>query len=246
MNLEYSDIFSLRGQFYKLAMNYSPNSRKNEFLELFRNFPLSKNEKILDVPSGGKYLKRFIRDDVSITSVEFTSGFSENVKVVSPYEDWNLSPNHRAISLASLHHISDLNLFLHKIADSIEVGGLIHLADVEINSPISKFLDEFVGEWTVGGHQGFYRDWKEITWGNNLKLMSIETRKCPWQFNSVKELVYFCKHLFYLKDCPLKKIQNYLENHIGIYSKNNLIYLDWELVYIDLKKETPTSRSEGR
>jgi SAM-dependent methyltransferase len=235
MNLEYSEIFSLRGEFYNYAMNYSPNARKNEFEALFKHLPLIEGETILDVPAGGKYLKNFIRDDVSITSLEFTSGFSEDVEVVGPYENWKLDLHDRAISLASLHHISDLDLFLNNIKSSIKTGGILHLADVKMNSTISRFLDEFVGHWTVGGHQGFYRDWENIIWPEDLELLSVETRKCPWEFNSVDALIYFCKYLFYLRNCPFVKIQHYLENNIGIYTKNNLICLDWELVYIDLK-----------
>jgi cyclopropane fatty-acyl-phospholipid synthase-like methyltransferase len=210
-------------------------ARSKEFLELFKNFPLGDGERVLDVPSGGKYLKNFIQGDVDITSLEFTSGFSKNVRVVSPYEDWGLSHGDRAISLASLHHISNLDTFLLNITNSIRPGGLIHLADVEADSQISRFLDEFVGHWTPGGHQGLYRDWGEIAWPKDLEVISIEVRKCPWEFESIEDLINFCKNLFYLKDCPDTALRSYLESDIGIYSENERVYLDWELVYIDLK-----------
>jgi len=236
MNLEYNDIFSLRGKSYNYAMNLSPDSRKNEFLRLFDSIALREGEKILDVPSGGGYLKRFISEQITVNSLEFTPGFSKAVKVVNPCEDWNSRLNDRVVCLAALHHISDLDLFVSRALDSVIEEGLIHLADVEKNSPISRFLDEFVGEWTVGGHKGLYRNWQEIKWTDNLKVVYVGKRKCPWVFNSMEELNSFCRHLFYLQDCPTTKIQKYLENNIGVYSEGGLIYLNWELVYVDLQK----------
>jgi hypothetical protein len=230
--MEYKDIFRHRGQSYDLAMKKYPNARNKEFEQIFYKIPLSKNEKILDVPALGGYLKKYCLYDTDVVFLDFSQSIN-NINVVSPYEKWNISNIDRIVCLAAIHHIENLDCFLENLSLNIKNNGFIHIADVSINSKISKFLDDFVGPNTsTGEHKGSYYDWKKVSFPKSLSVMDIEERRCPWEFRSEKEMIEYCKLLFDLQNVSNEEILNALENYIGI--ENNQI--NWHLTYVDLKK----------
>lgn len=234
--MEYENIFRHRGQSYDLAMNNYPNARDNEFKTLFARFPINNNETILDIPSLGGYLKKYCLQDTVLLSRDFSTSIN-NISVVSPYEKWNTPSVDRIVCLASIHHIEKLDLFLDNISLHIKDGGLVHLADVSINSNIAIFLDEFVGKYTsTGEHKGLYYNWNDIQFPQNLSILSISETKCPWVFESEQDMINYCRLLFDLRNVSDKEILYNLIKYIGYYHDNHNIYLDWHLTYVDLRK----------
>ena len=240
--MEYSDIFRHRGKSYDLAMKNYPNSRDNEFNELFTRYPIKDNENILDIPSLGGYLKKYCPQDSLVYSLDFADSINK-VSVVSPYDTWNVFNIDRIVCLASIHHIEKLDAFLHNLSKHIKKNGFIHLADVSIDSNISKFLDEFVGKYTsTGEHKGLYYDWNKIEFPQELSVLNIADIECPWVFNCISDMVNYCRLLFDLHNVSDKEILNSLEKYVGYKTLNNRVYLNWHLTYIDLKLKGKDSK----
>jgi hypothetical protein len=235
MKMEYENIFRHRGESYDFAMNKYPNARDKEFYSLFTRYPIKNNETILDVPSLGGYLKKYCPDDTTVLSLDFSQSIN-NIPIVSPYEKWNISNLDRIVCLASIHHIKDLDLFLANLSSNIKNAGLIHLADVSLNSNISIFLDEFVGRYTsTGEHKGLYYNWNSVKFPRDLSVLSIYDIECPWIFQSENSMVDYCKLLFDLQNISDKDLLNGLKKYIGYTNINNSIHLNWHLTYIDLQ-----------
>jgi len=232
--MDYNSIFRHRGQSYDLAMKNHPNARNNEFSSLFNRYPIKDNEKILDIPSLGGYLKKYCPEDATVLSLDFSESIN-NVSVVSPYEKWNILVD-RIVCLASIHHIQKLDVFLDNLSLHIKEGGFIHLADVSLDSNISFFLDEFVGQYTsTGEHKGLYYNWNSISFPKNLSVLNISDIKCPWIFNSITDMINYCRLLFDLRNISDKEILEGLEKYVGYEKVNNNISLNWHLTYADLQ-----------
>jgi hypothetical protein len=233
--MEYKNIFRHRGQSYDLAMNDYPNARNQEFYALFARCPINHNETILDVPSLGGYLKKYCLPDTTVLSLDFSESMN-NIQVVPPYEKWNIPPVDRIVCLASIHHIENLNLFLSNLSSHIKNGGLIHLADVSLNSNIADFLDKFIGKYTsTGEHKGLYYNWHNIDFPKDLSVLNISDIKCPWLFDSKNDMISYCKLLFDLHNVSDDQILNGLEKYVGYQELNDKIHLNWHLTYIDLQ-----------
>ena len=233
--MEYNNIFRHRGQAYDLAMNKYPNTRDKEFYSLFSRLPIQKNEIILDVPSLGGYLKKYCLEDTNVLSLDFSQSIN-NIPIVSAYEKWNISDIDRIVCLASIHHIQNLDLFLENLSSNIKNGGLIHLADVSLDSNIAMFLDEFVGKYTsTGEHKGLYYNWNNIKFPTSLSVLSITDIECPWVFPSKDDMVNFCRLLFDLQNISDEDLLNSLQKYVGYTNINNDIHLNWHLTYIDLQ-----------
>ena len=233
--MDYKNIFRHRGRSYDLAMGDYPNARDQEFHALFARYPINPNEIILDVPSLGGYLKKYCPQDTTVLSLDFSESINQ-IPVVSPYEQWNTPKLDRIVCLASIHHIQNLNLFLSNLSSHIKHNGLIHLADVSVDSNIAHFLDEFIGKYTsTGEHKGLYYNWHNVEFPKDVSILSISDIKCPWSFNSTADMINYCKLLFDLQNISDNELLSGLEKYVGYQDIDNKIYLNWHLTYIDLK-----------
>ena len=229
--MEYKEIFRHRGESYDLAMKKYPDARNKEFEQLFYKIPLRDNETILDVPALGGYLKKYCLPNNNVIFLDFSQSIN-GIDVVSPYEKWNISDVDRVVCLAAIHHIKDLYSFLQNLSLHVKNNGYIHIADVSINSQISKFLDDFVGPHTsTKEHKGKYYDWNKVIFPKKIKIVSIEERPCPWAFESESEMVEYCRLLFDLREVNYDEILLALKKYVGI--ENNQI--NWHLTYVDLQ-----------
>jgi hypothetical protein len=232
--MKYEDVFRHRGKSYDLAMKTYPNVRDQEFIKLFHNIPLKENEIILDVASLGGYLKKYCLESNQIISLDFSDAI-DDINTVSPYEKWNIPTVDRIVCLATLHHVEHFDAFINNLKSHLSKTGIIHLADVAINNPISKFLDEFVGKYTsTGKHKGIYYDWNQLTFPNDLNVISIENRQCPWFFKSESEMTDFFRLLFDLRNISNNDILIGLKELVGFQENKNNIQLNWNLTYAEL------------
>lgn len=237
---EYADIFLQRGHLYHAAMASARQVRDLEFGQLFARTPCAAAERIIDAPSGGAYLQDFLRRTrpdagCEIINLEFAPGFSDTPLVVDPYGDWPV-PAHwadRAICLAASHHIVNLLGLLDNFHRVTRPGALIQLADVEPASGIARFLDEFVDRYTTTGHQGIYRNFHGFDWPSWMDICSIETRPCPWRFDSEHHMLQFCSQLFGLSESAIPVMGDALAQFVGYAAVDQGVELQWRLVYVD-------------
>jgi SAM-dependent methyltransferase len=238
----YSEIFAKRGWLYQRAMQTVPKARALELDQLFAAQPLQVGEHLLDVPSGGGYLAKHLQatmqPTVQVRHLEFTPGFDPGVEVVDPDGHWPVAAAsmERCICLAALHHIQDPNELLLNITNVVRPLGLIHLADVIPGSGSMHFLEHFVDRHTSTGHRGIYRDFRELIWPSNLEVLTIETRACPWRFDSRQQMLHFCQLLFGLDDSCQPQLEQALEHDIGVSHRHGGVELQWSLSYADLRR----------
>ena len=174
-------------------------------------------------------------EDTTVLSLDFSQSIN-NVRIVSAYEKWNIPDVDRIVCSASIHHIQNLDLFLENLSSHLKKGGLLHIADVSLNSNISIFLDEFVGKYTsTGEHKGLYYNWKNIKFPASLSVLSITDIECPWVFQYKDDMVNFSRLLFDLQNISDEDILNGLQKYVGYTNTDNGVYLNWHLTYVDLQ-----------
>ncbi len=234
MNLEYGDIFEMRGRPYHWAMTRHPQARRREFEQLFARRPLIAGETLLDLPAGGGYLQAMVPDGCVVEGYELSAGFSGEERVLVPAEPWPLGRFDRVVCLAALHHVEDKASFLGKLISHTAPGGMLHAADVARDSPIAAFLDDFVGRFNVTGHEGAYLDRRTFEQVAGAQVTTYEERDCPWGFGSEAALLEFCTDLFGLQACPPGELLAALERYVGISDGAHGPVLSWRLTYVDL------------
>jgi len=240
MKTDYEEVFRHRGKSYHHAMKKYPKIRKKEFQNLFLRNRLLEEEVVIDCPSLGGYLQDAVEGASDVRSLDFC--FSDgSVQEVSS-EGWSVPFSaDRVVCLAASHHIDDLRPYLSSVESTLKKGGTFHLADIESDSSIRHFLDDFVGDWTSTGHHGIWRNFSELSSkveSQGVFLASrIEKVGCPWDFSSLEEALDFCRLLFGLDLKPSDKdILCALDEYVGVEFLVDGFRVNWELSYVDFQR----------
>lgn len=236
MNLQYSEIFARRGDAYHAAMQKEPLARNAEFAKLFERRAVHAGESVLDIPAGGGYLARMLPVGTQITELELSAGFTPHLRVVEASGDWGVGQFDHAVCLAGLHHIDDQDAFVSHLARHVRPGGTVHVADVDVSTPLGAFLDGFVGRYNVTGHEGKYLDGTSFTQLAGARLVSSEVRDCAWRFADEDRLLDFAADLFGLVAYPRDGLSEEL-HRVGILHDSDGVQLRWQLRYVDLEVE---------
>lgn len=244
MNNKYSETFNLRGHPYDQAMQQFPHSRDAEFRRLFDVVDFSGIQSVLDLPSGGGYLARFLPDHCLLTSVDPSKPFQVSGDIMSvDLESLNLgfASYDLVVSLAALHHVDNKANFLRAISRALKPGGYFCVGDVAADSGISRFLDEFAGQYNGTGHSGDYLEVDKPFPGfdpaGGMQIIEHVQKPCHWLFSSVPEMVEFCRLLFGLREISGQQIQKALQKYVGYSVTEDQVALEWELLYIVLKRQ---------
>ena len=235
MNLTYPEIFAQRGNRYHDAMLRFPNARDAEFLRLFDACAVAPGARVLDLPAGGGYLARFLPADATLVSLELSEGFGGGVDVHDAQRTWPHAPFDHAVCLAALHHIPDQASFIRGLLGTLRPGGVLHLADVPAGSPLTRYLDGFVGRYNITGHEGMYLPKDEAFFASLGKLRRFGEFACPWRFDSEAAMLDFCGSLFGLVDCRQEELREALREMVGFEQEAGGVRLDWRLLYVDLQ-----------
>jgi SAM-dependent methyltransferase len=235
MNLTYPEIFAQRGNRYHGAMLRFPHARDAEFERLFDACPVAAGARVLDLPAGGGYLARFLPADATLVSLELAEGFGGGVQVHDAQRTWPHAPFDHAVCLAALHHIPDQPSFISGLLSTLHPGGVLHVADVAGGSPLTRFLDGFVGRYNITGHEGMYLPQDEAFFAAIGKVRRFGEFACPWHFDSETAMLDFCGSLFGLVDCPPAELRAALADLVGFQSVAGGVRLDWRLLYVDLE-----------
>jgi ubiquinone/menaquinone biosynthesis C-methylase UbiE len=169
---DYRIIFQKRADDYHFAMQEYPNVRKDEFQNLISNTNFAKITEVLDIPSGGGYLKNYIPKHVNVTFTDFSEGFTnETVKLVKPEKLPFSSESFDIVySLSGMHHLNNVTLFIEECLRVIRADGDFIFADVKKGTSVDEFLNEFVNKYNSLGHTG---DFLSHDYFENQPLYSI-------------------------------------------------------------------------
>ena len=152
--LDYNDIFELRGRLYHQAMRQFPDARANEFQSVIREARITPGMTIVDIPSGGAYLSRYLSDvdliglETSQTFAELAAKHATNVLLYQnnrfPLKDACVD---RVLSIAGLHHVQEKRGVFSEMRRVLHPGGRVIVADIAEDSYVQVFLDNFVGRY---------------------------------------------------------------------------------------------------
>ncbi|WGL60614.1 methyltransferase domain-containing protein [Pigmentibacter sp. JX0631] len=241
---DYKEIFETRGMEYNLAMLQSPDARKEEFLNLVRFVDNTHPLQIIDIPSGGGYLRKYLSEQHYLLCAEETDYFyqtckinhnqnrimyQKNIPIGLPEKSLDI-----VVSLAGLHHLQKKDWMISEMARILKDNGKVIIADVWNNSCVAKFLNEFVDANNSIGHLGYFLDeeFNILLNKNNFNLNFNAILKLNWIFNSLEEMTIFCKNLFGLDKIINDNVVNGIEKYLGFKIENKLVKMNWELKYI--------------
>ena len=241
--MEYKKIFEQRRYFYHKAMEEYPHVRTYEFDTIIKLCNLSEGEKIADIPSGGCYLENYLKKKkINILSIETSRVFfnlckNKNKILVNSFDELTLESNSldKIISLAGVHHIANRKGVYKEWYRILKKNGALCLADVKIDTPVAKFLNEFVDKFNSMGHKGVFLTEEDLTFLEDIgfKIKFWGTIKYYWVFRDVNEVYSFLKFLFGLDKASEKDIYNAIEKYFGGFSFfEEYIGLPWELMFI--------------
>lgn len=238
--MNYSDIFDLRGTMYNDAMRLFPNARDLEFQLPLAICDLKSNETLVDIPSGGGYLRDYLNDNIKLICLESSQQFVSLCKLnhlnVFHYSDDTLplknSTADAVVSIAGMHHVENKKKIFSEIRRILKPNGKFCIADVEEGSNVALFLDDIVDQYTDIGHSGVYFNDSTIKDLHHAGFNSVQVERLnySWCFATVDEMVEFCRLLFNLTKATPDMILTGIKKYLNVEHINNKVYMEWALL----------------
>lgn len=238
---DYRVIFQDRATNYHIAMNEYPKVRIHEFKTLISDVDFSKVKMVLDIPSGGGYLKKYLPTDSTIISADFSEGFvNESISLVSPEKlPFDNNTFDVIFSLSGMHHLENLEVFIEECLRVLKTDGYFIFSDVKKGSNVDIFLNKFVNENNSLGHEGnfFFPEYFDNNTTIKSKIIESEYNEYPFLFENKEEMIHFFKLFFGLDKAGDRLIFEGIKNILGMVETTNGIEVNWGLLKFVLKKE---------
>jgi len=238
--MNYQEVFGQRGQAYHEAMKRWPDARRHEFVLPLEKLRLRSAERLVDLPSGGGYLQRYLPQGVELYCLESCELFVArcrasqlNVSLFS-HDSLPLSDCYadKLLSIAGLHHIEDKKPLFAEMHRVLKPGGKLCIVDVQEGSPVAGFLDDVVNRYSATGHRGIFLGafTADDIADAGFVGVSYETLCYSWVFEAEEELLRYCKLLFGLEKASLEEIQQGIDDYLKVTVLNGEWHLNWQLI----------------
>ena len=219
-------------------MESVPDARADEFRLPLQLSGVQAGMTLMDLPSGGGYLRRYLAQDIEYLPVETVSGYRRYADVLMG--DWaDLPVTDQAVdvvlSIAALHHLTDQRIACYReVHRLLRPGGCLVIADVAAGSAASRWLDEFVDQNSSEGHVARFFCPEEIALlteaGFDVPVARLV--EYPWYFSDRQQMVRFCRGLFRLDRPTDEAIDNALEQYLGTkVAADGSLQLNWSLMH---------------
>jgi ubiquinone/menaquinone biosynthesis C-methylase UbiE len=238
---DYQIIFQKRATDYHFAMQKFPETRKHEFNNLFSGIHFENNIHLLDVPSGGGYLRNYVPKNTKVTLGDFSEGFAiDEIQLVTPEKlPFESSTFDAVFSLSGMHHLDDVPQFVRECLRVTKTGGSFTFADVKKGTNVDTFLNEFVNTYNSLGHKGdFFNETSFETFADiQSSISNCQYKEYPFLFTTISEMTTFFKLFFGLDKASDSIIHKGIEDILGIKTTSKGIEVNWGLLFFQLKKE---------
>jgi len=237
---DYQRIFIKRANDYHYAMQKFPDVRSYEFESLISTIDFSIIKTVLDIPSGGGYLKKYLPKNIELISADFSEGFTnENIQLANPTQfSYSSNSFDLVLSLSGLHHLNDVPKFVHECLRTLKENGSFIFSDVKKDSPVDFFLNEFVNKYNSLGHNGVFFTENSFNEFPLLqeKIIRTQYNQYPFVFKDKSEMLCFFSFFFGLDKANENIIYDGIRDILGIKSTENGIEVDWGLIQFEFKK----------
>lgn len=239
MNLNsYQDIFNARGNSYDQAMRLLPQARRKEFENLFNCYPVSNKAVVVDIPSGGGYLRAYLPNGVEFMPLETSEVFaSYSNSTICTWEELPIENDKADIvtCCASLHHVEEelRSMFFKESLRVLKPGGAFICCDVEKGTEQDEFLNVFVDEHNPIGHKGNFISESLIDkYPIQFEVVSNKLEKYTWKLGGDEEVALrYLQLLFDISDATLSQIKNEAEKLLSFRLEEEYL-INWQLRYI--------------
>lgn len=236
------------------AMADYPDVRNHERDTLLDYVALRPGMRILDVQAAGGYLSDavYARLDgrVECLCIEPSPDLRARLKpayqaFADPVDSWpsiDSASVDVVIGLVGLHHSASHDRTLAEAVRVLKPGGEFAICDVELDSPMARWLNEFVDRHSPGGHQGrFLRFGYLADKLQQLGLQQVrEARKdVPWIFDANADVARFFRGLFGLADIDAWTLEQGMRQYLSRSECNGQVWFDWQLIYAYGRKPLP-------
>jgi ubiquinone/menaquinone biosynthesis C-methylase UbiE len=238
----YKTIFDSRAIEYSYASEKYPKIREQEFLNILEKSGILKNNSVLDLACGdssfAKYLKNAHYYGID-PSVNFLKKERERNVIAGSLRSLPFKNKcfDNIICLSGLHHEiyrEEIYLECNRV---LKDSGTFVIHDVELDSNISLFLDEFVNSFNSSGHQGNYFGKVDVIKLRNAGFRtSASSIKYEWAARNVKEMFDFMKNLFGLNKISEKEFAVEIAKYLEVSSDNYNFKVQWSLFSIKAEK----------
>ena len=238
---DYQIIFQKRAADYHFAMQQFPEARKHEFNNLFSGIKFENDFHLLDVPSGGGYLKNYIPKNTKLTLGDFSEGFAiDEIQLVTPEKlPFDSNTFDAVFSLSGMHHLHDVPQFIRECLRVTKPNGSFVFADVKKETPIDVFLNDFVNTHNTLGHKGeFFEETSFIAFDDIQScIRNCQYQEYPFQFATISDMITFFKLFFGLDKADDSTILHGIEQILGTKTTDKGIEVNWGLLLFELQKK---------
>jgi len=223
----YADIFALRAESHDAAFTLYPEACREEVGSLLALLAPAAGERLLDVPSAGGFVSRYLNHPgVRLTAVDPSPALHRLCR--SRVADSHLAPLDdlpfqnasfdAVFCLAGLHHEPDPSAVLREIRRVLREGGRVGIAEVTEGSPVADFLNGFVDRHSSLGHSGrFLRpSFSRTLRGTGLRILSDRIAEYHWRFRSRSDLADCLRLMFGIDRADPSLIVAYIEDNLGL------------------------------
>ena len=229
---------------YFAVVEENPNVRLNEFIQLKKFAKLTRAKKILELPSEGIMLDA-VYPNVQIDRADWFVPKNINERFQSIETDFKFSNFYSdcydaIVGIAPIHHANDKEKseYFYNSHRVLKQGGVLSFAEVEKESKVHFFLDEFVDTHSSTGHRGAYVDqsFHEQIESVGFNAVESEFKLCSWVFDDVNQLIYFFKKMLGMNLIEDEELIKGVGRYLGIKKKSCGLSVEWGLRYFRAKK----------
>lgn len=245
----YTDIFNKRGAAYHEAMQRYPNTREEEFEAIIDVLKPEEGDCIVDMPSGGGYIRRYLRNNnIQLIAIETSQSFYEQCLedektqcLLCDLDNTNLETASidGVVSMAGLHHVEDRMSVFREMHRILKPGGRLCIADVEKGSEIDGFLNTFVNEYNSLGHKGWFIEngFRKELESADFEVTFDKNLKYSWKFEGLDQMIDFCTLMFGLDRASPKQVLEGITKYQGYSINNGSCNMNWKLRFMSCLKK---------
>ena len=237
---------------FKKANKILPKAREQEIEKMLQKVDPSPGEVIVDWGCGQGILSEKMAEKVgpegSIISLDTNREFlkevnpenRENIET-KKLEDTNLPLEDKVadkvVSLAGFHHSPDKKKSIREMGRVLKEGGELYIGDVEDETEVQRFFDNFIDEYCSTGHKYTFLNQERaerVFEDSELKIEEWENKDVSWKFRNRYQIGWFIKKLFDM-NCSRDKCLQETEEILGLRDEDT-IRLNWNLFFLKAQK----------